>query len=157
MKALSELLSVTVVGLVIAGVAQVWHGDLPRGLEVIGWVFVPLALLLGFTWPTRCRVKTTRRKACGNDAYGFLFGCTKAAGHWKEKFLVRMGSRHGEVKPVERRQPAAAQAFTYQPVPQSQPIRVTVEDNARSICGFWLGAVSVVLAIAQTILDFTIH
>ncbi len=50
MKALSELLSLAVVGLAAAGVIQIRHADLLTGTELIGWAFIPLALLLGFTW-----------------------------------------------------------------------------------------------------------
>ena len=90
MRTVSALLFFAVVGLIIAGVVKLRHDYFLSGIELIGWATVPLAVLLGFTWPVRCRVKTTSRRACGNWAYGFLFGCTKAAGHWKGKFFVQL-------------------------------------------------------------------
>lgn len=156
MKALSWLLSVAVVALVAVGVVQIRHDDLLTGTELIGWALLTLAVLVGFTWPTRCRVETSRHTACRNDAYGFLFGC-RGYGHWKEKFLIRIRMRHGEVKPVQARAPAAAQAFMYQPIPQPEPMKVIVEDNARSRFLFWVAVISMVAGIAQTIIAVTIH
>jgi hypothetical protein len=61
-------------------------------------------LVLGFTLPVRCRAKTTRQKACGNWAYGFLFGCTKTPGHSTDKFFVQLGLKRGsETQAVGRR------------------------------------------------------
>jgi hypothetical protein len=154
MKALSALLFLAAAGLVTVGAIKIRHDDFLTGTRLIGWAFVPLAVLLGFTWPARCKVKTTIRKACGNDAYGFLFGCTKTAGHWTDKFLVRLRLRHGEVKPVARRQPADSSVPMYQPASQSKPIRVTVEDNGLGVCGFWVGVVSAVTSVIQVITIF---
>lgn len=156
MKGLSWLLCLVVVGLVAVGVVQIRQDDALTGAELIGWAFIPLALLLGFTWPTRCRVETSRHTACRNDAYGFLFGC-RGYGHWKEKFLIRVGLRHGQTRPVQPRQPAAAQSFIYQSVPQSQPVEVIVEDNARSKCAFWIALVSAVAGIVQAGVAVTLH
>lgn len=156
MKGLSWLLSLAVVVLVTVGVVQIRHVDLLTGTELIGWALLTLAVLVGFTWPTRCRVETSRHTACRNDAYGFLFGC-RGYGHWKEKFLIRIRIRHGEMKPVQAREPAAAQAFMYQPVPQSEPMKVIVEDNARSRILFWVAVISMVAGITQTIIAITIH
>jgi hypothetical protein len=156
MKNLSRLLSLAVVGLAASGVVQIRQDGILTGAELIGWAFLSLALLLGFTWPTRCRVETSRHTACRNDAYGFLFGC-RGYGHWKEKFLIRIRFRHGKMKPVQLREPAAAQAFMYQPVPQSQPVKVIVEDNARSKFLFWIAVISMIAGIAQTVIAVTIH
>jgi hypothetical protein len=157
MKALSGLLLLAVAGLVAAGVVQIRHNDLLTGTELIGWALVPLAVLLGFIWPTRCRVKTTSRKACGNWAYGFLFGCNKAAGHFTGKFLVRLGLKGDEAKPVESRKPAGSYALSYQAAPQSKPPKMTVEDSRLSVCASWAGIVSVFLAVVQTIIAVTIR
>jgi peptidoglycan/LPS O-acetylase OafA/YrhL len=110
MRAVSVVLFLTVAGLVVAGISQIRHHDVLTGTKLITWAFVPLAILLGFTLPVRCKVKRTNRQACGNWAYGLLFGCTKAAGHWTEKFRVRLRFPDREVKPVERRQPAGSYA-----------------------------------------------
>ena len=152
MKALSALLFLAVAGLVTAGVIKLRHDYPLAGIELIGWAFVPLTILLGFTYPARCKVKTGRRKPCKNDSYGFLFGCSRY-GHWKEKFLVRLGWR-GEAKPVERREPKGSYALAYQPAPQSKPVRVTVEDNGLGVCGFWVGVVSAVASVIQVIVIF---
>ncbi|HEV2175392.1 MAG TPA: hypothetical protein VGR71_17585 [Nitrospira sp.] len=150
MKAVSALLALAVAGLVTVGVVKIRHDYLLAGTELIGWAFVPLAILLGFTFPARCKVKTGRRKPCKNDSYGFLFGCNRY-GHWKEKFLVRLGWR-GEAKPVERRQPKGSYALAYQPAPQSQPVRVTVEDNGLAKCAAYAGILSFLAGVAQVVI-----
>lgn len=156
MRTVSALLLLAVVGLSTAGAVKLGHDYFLSGAELVGWAIVPLALLLGFTWPVRCRVKTTSRKACGNWAYGFLFGCTKAAGHWTGKFLVQLGSkRGGEAKPVEHRQPSANVVVLNQPAPQSRPIRVTVEESALARCGFWIGFLSGIVGVMQAIISLT--
>ena len=159
LQALSAFLFLAVAGLVTAGVINVRDDDFLTGVQLIGWAFVPLAILLGFTWPVRCRVKTTRRTACGNNAYGLLFGCSKTVGHWTGKFLARIGLPRDDPKPVERRQSAGNATTMYQPpsLSQSQPIRVTVEDNGLGICGFWVGVVSALAGVLQVITVFTIH
>ena len=156
MKSLSWLLALVFVGLAAAGVVQIRQGDVLTGAELIGWASVSLAVLLGFACPTRCRVETSRQTACRNDAYGFLFGC-RGYGHWKEKFLIRIRLWHGEMKPVQPREPAAAQAFMYQPVPQSQPMKVIVEDTARSKCGFWIALISMVTGVGQVVIAIVFH
>jgi len=151
MKRLSWLFCLTVAGLVLVGAVQISQNDFLTGTELIGWASISLALLLGFIWPTRCRVETSQHAACKNDAYGFLFGC-KGYGHWKEKFLIRIGLRRGETRPVQPRQPAAAQAFMHQPIPQSPPVRVIVEDTARSKYAFWIALASAVAGIVQAVI-----
>jgi len=153
MRTLSALLVLAVACLVTAGVAKLRHDDFLTGTELIGWASVSLTLLLGFTWPVRCKVKTTKRKACGNWAYGFLFGCAKVAGHRIEKFRVRLRFAHDDVKPVGRRQPKGSYALN-QPVPRSEPMKVTVEDGVRGICAFWITAVSAVASVVQVIFIF---
>lgn len=151
MRAVSALLFLAVTGLISAGVVQIRHDYLLTGTELIGWSLVPLALLLGFTLPVRCRVKRTNRKACGNWAYGLLFGCRKTAGHWSGKFLVRLRFKHEEAKPVERRQPSGNTVVFNQPAPRPKPVKVTVEESALAKCGFWISLVSGTVGIVQAI------
>jgi hypothetical protein len=154
MRTVSALLLLAVAGLITAGTAKLRHDYFLSGTELIGWALVPLALILGFTWPVRCRAKTTSRKACGNWAYGFLFGCTKTAGHWTGKFRAQLGLKRGsEAKPVERRQPSPNTVVLNQPAPRPQTIKVTVEESALTKCGFWVGFVSGILGIIQAVIS----
>jgi len=152
MKAISALLVLIFAGLIAAGVGKLSHDYYLDGTQLIGWAFAPLAILLGFTFPTKCKVKKTNRKACGNWAYGFLFGCTKAAGHWTGKLLVRLGLKGDETKPVVSHKPAGTYALAYQPSPQSKPM--TVEDSRLTVCASWAGIVSAVVAVMQAIIYF---
>src|SRR5579859_6974505 len=156
MKNLSWLLGLTFVGLAAAGAVQIRHDDVLTGVELSGWALLVLAVLLGFTWPTRCRVETRQHKACREDAYGFLFGC-RGHGHWMEKFLIRARLRHGEMKPIRPRDPAPAQAFMYQPAQRAEPMRVIMEDTASSKCGFWFALISMVAGVGQVVLAIAFH
>jgi hypothetical protein len=153
MKTASRFLVVAFLGLMAAGITYLYHRDILTGTELIGSAFIPLAAASGFTLHTTCKVPTTRRLPCKNDSYGFLFGCT-GNGHWSEKFFIRLGLRKDEPQQVQRRQPASAQAFLYQPTPQTQPLRVTVETSARDICGFWVGVVSMIATVITVIAIF---
>jgi hypothetical protein len=143
--------------LVAAGVNQIDHHYVLAGTELIGWAFVPLTVALGFTWPVKCKVKTTGRKACGNWSYGCLFGCSQTAGHRWGKLLVRLGLKGDEAKPVESRKPAGSYALAYQPPSPSKPIPsqskpMSVEDSPLAKCGAWADIVSAVATVMQTVM-----
>jgi hypothetical protein len=152
MQALSALLFLAVLCLVIAGVTKIRNHDLLAGTQLIASMFIPLFFLLGFTWRTTCKVKTTRSKPCGNEAYGFLFGCNKTVGHFLGKFLVRLGLQRDAVRHVER-----SYAVTYDTTSQVRPIKVTIEDNGLGVCGFWVGVISAAAGVIQVITSFTVH
>jgi hypothetical protein len=156
MKAISALLVLVVAGLITAGVVQLRHDYLLTGTQLIGWAFVPLAILLVFTLPVTCRVKTTGRKACGNWAYGLLLGCGKVAGHRTGKFLVRLGLKGDEAKPVKSRKQASSYGLAYQPPPEPKQQKMAVEDSRLSVCASWAGIVSAVVALIQAIV-YLVH
>lgn len=149
----SIFLIVAAAGLIVAGAAKVRHDHLLSGSELIGWAIVPIALALGLTWPVMCRAKTTNRKACGNWAYGFLFGCTKTAGHFTGKFRAQLGSNH-EAEPAGSRQSSEKSEVFRQIAPDSKPIKVTVEEGILAKCGFWVGFVSGVVGVIQAVVAF---
>jgi hypothetical protein len=99
-----------------------------------------------------CRAKTTSRKACGNWAYGFLFGCTKTAGHFTGKFRAQFGSNH-EARPAGRRRSAESRAVFNQTAPHSEPIKVTVEEGILDKCAFWVGLVSGIVGLVQAVIS----
>jgi|SRR6516162_9265108 len=150
MRAASAVLVLAVAGLVAAGVDEMRHWDILAGWTLIAWAFVPLAILVGFTCPVRCRVKRTNGQACGQWAYGLLFGCRRVASHWHKKFAARLQLPDKEVKPVGR-QPTGTYALNYQPTRQPQSIKVTVEDGALGIWGFWVGVVTMIAAVIPVI------
>jgi hypothetical protein len=154
MRAVSAVLFLTVAGLVAAGVDQMRHWDILTGWKLIAWAFVPLAILLGFTLPVMCKVKRTNEKACGNWAYGLLFGCFRTAGHWTKKFRARLRFPDREVKPVQGRQPSGSYAVNYQPARRPQEVKVTVADGTLGVCGFWVSVASLIAAVIPLILAF---
>jgi hypothetical protein len=82
---------------------------------------LPLALLLGFTLPVQCRVMTTRGTAYGNEAYGLLFGCNKAAGHWFNKFKARLYVQSNAETPIWHAKPSADVAVMYKITAEQAP------------------------------------
>ena len=146
-RAVSTVLFLIVAGLVAVGIDQMRHWDILTGTETIAWAFIPLAFLLGFTLPVRCKVVRTNGLACGNWAYGLLFGCGKVAGHRLKKFRARLQLPQREVKPVGRPRPAGSVALNYQPTRQRKEVKVTVEDGRLGVCGFWVSVVSMIAAV----------
>jgi len=154
MRAISAVLFLTVTGLVAAGIDQMRHWDILTGWKLIALALIPLALLISFTLPVRCKVVRTNGLACGNWAYGLLFGCPKTASHRWKKFRARLQLPQREVKPVGRPQPAGSVALNYQPTRQRQEIKVTVEDGRLGVCGFWISVVSMIAAVIPVIAYF---
>jgi hypothetical protein len=141
MRALSAVLFLTAAGLVAGGIDEMRHWNILTGWELIGWALIPLALLLSFTLPVPCKVVRTNGLACGNWAYGLLFGCPTVAGHRWKKFRARLQLPQKEVKPIGQ--------------PQSQQrLRVIVEDGRLGICGFWVSVVSMIAAVIPVIVIF---
>jgi hypothetical protein len=138
-------------------VTKLRHHEIATGREFGAWSFLPLALLLGFTLPVQCRVMTTRGTACGNEAYGLLFGCNKAAGHALNKLRARLHLQSSAATPIRHAKPTAPIAAMYHIAPGSQPLRVTIDDTALSRCGVWAGIISAVATVAGVILTVALH
>jgi hypothetical protein len=155
MRTASAVLILTVAGLVAAGVNEMRHWDISTGWKLIAWALIPLALLLSFTLPVKCKVKRTNGLACGKWAYGLLFGCPTVAGHRWEKFRIRLSFPCREVKSVQRRQPTGTYALHYQPpLRQQQQVKVTVETGILGVCGFWVSVVAMIAAVIPVIVYF---
>jgi hypothetical protein len=151
MRTLSTLLGIAVLGFLTAAVIQYRHDDLTTAVHLLGWMFALLAVLVGFTWPTRCRVETSLRKPCRNEAYGFLFGCWRAS-HHLEKFLVRVRLERAITQSAQREVAARSSASTLEMPAEASAIKVSVENDAMSILGFWVGLLSAVTGIAQVVI-----
>ena len=154
MRATSVLLFLTVAGLVAVGIDQMRHWNILTGWELIAWALIPLALLISFTLPVRCKVVRTNGQACGNWAYGLLFGCGKVAGHRWKKFDARLQLPQREVKPVGSPQPAGSVALNYQPTGQRQEIKIIVGGGLLGVCGFWVSVVSMIAAVIPVVVYF---
>lgn len=144
MRASSALFLLLIAVSVIVALVKVKQDDFLTGTQFAAWACLPLALLLGFTLPVRCRVRTTRGTACGNAAYGLLFGCSSTASHRWGKFRARLGIGKdiSEQTPVGRRS-----AVMYQPAQGPQTVRLTIEDSALTKCGSWATLASTVIAV----------
>jgi hypothetical protein len=141
--AASALLFLVAVCLVILAVAKIRQNDWHDGTKYIVWALIPLVVLLGFTLPVRCKVKTTRSTPCGNDAFGLLFGCSKTASHRFGKFRARFGSPREEYVGQGR----GTRAVMYQPAPGPKAMKLTVEDSLLAKCASWATLASAVIAV----------
>src|SRR5215467_7370556 len=110
--AASACLILVIIGLALLAVVAIRRDNWHTATKYIAWAFIPLLVLLGFTLRVRCRVKTTRSTACGNEAYGLLFGCNRTAGHYWGKFRRRLGF---QTDPAYVGQPKGSRAVMYQP------------------------------------------
>jgi hypothetical protein len=146
----SALLFLVIIGLTILAIVAIKHGNWHTGTKYIAWAFVPLVILLGFTLRVRCRVQTTRSTACGNEAYGLLFGCNRTAGHHWGKLRRRLGF---QVDPTYIGQPKGNRTVMYQPGPQSQTVKLTIEDSRLTKCGSWATLASAVIAVVGILLQ----
>lgn len=141
-----------------AAIINVRQNQVLIGVQLGAWAFLPLALILGFTLPVQCRVMTTRGTACGNEAYGLLFGCNKAAGHAFNKFRARLHLQSNASTPIRHAKPYTNVAVMYQIAPGPQPLRVSIADTKLSRCGVWAGIVSAATGVAGIIITvLTIH
>jgi hypothetical protein len=150
MRTLSACLSLAIACFVVATVINIRHDDFMTATHLIGWTFALLAVLVGFVWPTRCEVETSLRRPCRNEAYGFLFGCWQSA-HHLDKFLVRVRMNR-EITRSTRRGTTESRVSALQMPPESEPLKVSVENDVFSIMGFWIGAVSAITGIAQVVI-----
>ena len=138
----------------IVAVVKVRQDEFLLGAQLAVWACLPLALLLGFTLPVRCRVRTTRGTACGNSAYGLLFGCSNAAGHYWGKFRARLGVG----KDISEQAPVGRQtAVMYQPAAGPQTVKLTIEDSALTKCGSWATLISAVATVIGVVATFVFH
>jgi hypothetical protein len=85
-----------------------------------------------------------------------LFGCSRY-GHWRAKFCARLGWQNGAERSIQPSQSSGDYAVMYQPASGSAPMRVKIEDNGLTVCGFWVGVGGLVLAVIQTVATFAIH
>jgi hypothetical protein len=154
MRAVSVVLFLAVAGFVAVGIDQMRHWNILTGTETVAWAFIPLAVLISFTLPVRCKVVRTNGLACGNWAYGLLFGCPKTASHRWKKFRARLQLPQREVKPVGSPKPAGSYALNYQPTGQRQEIKVIVGGGMLGVCGFWVSVVSMIAAVIPVIAYF---
>ena len=133
---------------IAVAVTKIRQGEDFPGVQFAAWAFLPLALILGFTLPVQCRVMTTRGTACGNEAYGLLFGCNKAAGHSFNKFKARLHLQSNAETPIRHAKPGPNLAVMYNITPGQAPLKVAIDDTVLSRCGVWAGIVSAVAAVA---------
>jgi hypothetical protein len=142
------------------------HGHLKQGFGLFGVAALSVAAMLGFTIRTRCRVITGKGSPCRNEAYGFLFGCDKAAGHKSTKLFARLGWESESIKSNSRTQNvegnltlnvggsrSARHAGASSAQQEVQRISVTVPNAGMGVCAFWFGLISTLAAVTGVIVS----
>jgi hypothetical protein len=119
------------------------------------WCSAPLAFILMFSWPARCRVIDWEDgHVCETIVGGFLFGCVDEAHKW-DKFFARLGLNRGAVGKLQRRyrheQPTMMHHSRSGDEPSSEPPLVRIDDSALSIFSCWVGIISGALTVIQVI------
>jgi hypothetical protein len=156
-RVISAFLFLLAAGSISIAVTKIRQDQIFIGVQFGAWAFLPLTLLLGFTLPVQCRVMTTRGTACGNEAYGLLFGCNKAAGHWFNKFKARLYWQSNAQTPIRHAKPSPDVAVMYNVTAGQAPLKVTIDDTVLSRCGVWAGIVSAVATVAALIVTLLPH
>jgi hypothetical protein len=149
---MSAFLFLLAAGSIAFAVTKIRQGEVLTCVRFGALAFLPLALLLGFTLPVQCRVKTTRGTACGNEAYGLLFGCNKVAAHSFNKFKARFHLQSKAETPIRHAKPGPNLAVMYNITPEQTPLKVAIDDTVLSRCGVWAGIVSAVAGVAGVII-----
>jgi hypothetical protein len=156
-RVLSAFLFLLAAGSIAIAVTKIRQGENFVGVQFGAWAFLPLALLLGFTLPVQCRVKTTRGTACGNEAYGLLFGCNKAAAHSFNKFKARLHLQSNAETPIRHAKPGPDVAVMNNVTAGQTPLKVTIDDTVLSRCGVWAGIISAVATVAALVVSVLPH
>ena len=153
---LSVGLFLAFLAIVIWTVAALRRGDIHTASVRIAWALASLSAIGLATWPTECRVISYDGEPCTTTVYGFLFGCLDDY-HWWPKFFARIGMQKDALRRIDRHKPERQREAAYQCPPEGEPVRVKIDDDGLTLCGFWVSVVSAVAAVIQVITIFTIH
>jgi hypothetical protein len=144
---LTVILALVTIALGAASFSSFRHGHASSGLKELGVALLALGFSFTFTWPTRCRVITSKGKPCRNEAYGFLLGCPSAGDHhfaklkirlgWQETGLARTTTGSGEPGPT---------IFASESV-----VMLSIEQSKRDAGGFLFGLVSTLAGVASVV------
>jgi len=158
MQGLSVFLALAIIILIIVVIAQLRHQAFHAVFVATAWASGLLAILLGATWPTKCKVKTRLKKPCRNWAYGFVFGCRQTSHFW-DKFFARIRLDREALNYAQPSGPPTDNDAepSSQSEPAQQPIKVRIEESACDKCGFWLGVAAALATLVQTIALFAGH
>jgi hypothetical protein len=119
------------------------------GINWLLWSLAPLAFILMFSWPARCRVIFWEdRRVCDNMVGGFLFGCVDEAHKW-DKVFARLWLNRGALGKLQRHGQWNGQSLPMHHPQSNHPTQI--KDDARTTCAFWAGMVTTVATIAQLI------
>jgi hypothetical protein len=124
---LSGIFTLAILVLLVLAFVAFKHHYFLIGFRYLAWADVPFTPLVLLTFPTMCRVETTKDKPCRNNAYGFLFGCGQQTAHRWGKFYAQLGFKNAAARLIQPNRPTRASAPSSHA--QAQPEAVTVADG----------------------------
>lgn len=150
----STSVALILLGLCLVGCAAlaINTNDTQTGIVLIALALLFVSPIPLCIWPTECRVINKSGNPCKQTAYGFLFGCSYYY-HWWPKFFARLGFHREALRQVRYHQSDAntSTALRSGPQPQSEPLRVRIDDSTLSMCGTWAGIVSAATGVITLI------
>lgn len=143
-------------GLVACAALAISTNDTQTGSVLIALALLIVSPIPLCMWPTECRVINKSNNPCKQTAYGFLFGCSHYY-HWWPKFFARLGFHREALRQAgyHRSDANTSTVHRSEPQPQSEPLRIRIDDSALSMCGTWAGIVSAATGVVGLIV--TIH
>lgn len=154
----TEYAALTIFIPLAAGIWEIWFHHVSSGIEWMLWCSAPLAFILMFSWPARCRVIDWEDGyVCETIVGGFLFGCVDEAHKW-DKFFARLGLNRGALGVLQRRyrqeQPTIAHHPSTEDDSSSEPLLVRIDDSPLSKLSCWVGIFSGLATVMQIIFKF---
>lgn len=139
-----------IAALILAAYASFHRDAIASGVQAAGSALILLGICLMFTWPTKCRVATTKELPCKLDSYGLLLGCSQY--HRSDKLRIRLGmvSRDGltNAKPADGPEIAIPGIWAKDSV-----VTLTLGSAKGDTGAFILGLVSALAGVASVVVS----
>ncbi|HEX3962303.1 MAG TPA: hypothetical protein VHZ03_37695 [Trebonia sp.] len=123
------------------------RGAVAAGVEALGSTLIILGICFMFTWPTKCRIVTSKESPCKNESYGMLLGCRH---HTMDKLRIRLGMLSAgalkNTRPADGPDVALPNMWAKDSV-----VSFTIDSGAGDTSAFVFGLVSAVTGVASVI------
>jgi hypothetical protein len=122
-------------------------GAVAAGVEGLGSTLIVLGICFTFTWPTKCRIVTSKDLACKNESYGFLLGCRH---HTTDKLRIRLGMVSAAA--LKNAKPADGPDVNMPNIrAKDSVVSFTIESGAGDTSAFVFGLVSAATGVASVL------
>jgi hypothetical protein len=145
---LTAVLVIATIAFAATSISSLRQGHTASGVKELGGALLALGIALTFTWPTRCRVITSKGKPCKNEAYGFLLGCPQAGDHHLAKLKIRLGWQEAGLARATAGDGEAGPTI----LASESVVMLSIEQSKRDTGGFLLGLVSTLAGVASVVI-----